>query len=78
MVGYGFKNGYQKDMYLKKIELRAHNVIIHFRLNGQHNKRDLYDYLTSTRIFTLILNKDIHVSSEIYAESGYMASIWIC
>jgi hypothetical protein len=71
VVGYGFKNGYQKDMYLKEIELRAQNVIIHSRLNGQHNWRDLYDYLMSTIIFTLILNKDIHVSSESYAESGY-------
>ena len=68
---------YQKDMYVKEIELRAPNVIIHSRLNGQHNWRDIYDYLASTQIFTLILNKDIHVSSEIYAEAA-MASIWIC
>ena len=51
------KNRYETDMCLKEIGLRAQNMITIFRLNSQHKWGDLYDYLMSTTIFTLILHK---------------------
>ena len=32
---------------------------------------DLYDHLMSTRIFIMMMSKNIHMSTKNYAESGY-------
>ena len=45
VVRCGSKNVYKKDICLKDIRLHAHNVMIHSRLNSQHNWGDLYGYL---------------------------------
>ena len=43
----------------------------HSKLNSGHNWDDLYDHFMTMRIFTLIMNQDIHMSSENCEESGY-------
>ena len=45
----------------------------HSRLNSLHSGtwEDVYDRLMSTRVFTLTMNKIVHMSSENYEENGY-------
>ena len=43
----------------------------HSKLNSGHNWDDLYDHFMTMRIFTLIMNQDIHMSSENCEESDY-------
>ena len=47
------------------------------RLNSQHNWRDLYDHLTSTRIFTLRINKIFIWAPKIMRQMA-MGNICIC
>ena len=56
MVRCGCKKGYQKDVFKRDWVTRS-NYVYHSRFNNQHNCEDLYDYLISTKIFTLIMNK---------------------
>ena len=37
---------------------------------------NMYEHLMSTRIFTLIVNTNIHMSFKVYEEVA-MASIWV-
>jgi hypothetical protein len=57
VVRCGSKNEYQKDMLKKKLDyvLKVYNI--HSKPNNQHNWGNLYDHLTSTRIFNSIMNK---------------------
>ena len=58
MVRNSSRNGYKKDVWLKKIELRAQiMIIIPGSIVNIIGGGDLYDYLMSMRIFTVIMNK---------------------
>ena len=39
--------------------------------NSQQNQMNLHDHLLSSKIFTLIINQDIHWSFRNYEENGY-------
>ena len=43
----------------------------HCTFNNQHQSGDLYDHLMSTSIFTLILDKNAHMTSGNHEESDY-------
>ena len=49
----------------------------HSRLNSQHNCRNLYEDLTSTRIFTLLMNRQSYTSYTKLRGKVASASIWI-
>jgi hypothetical protein len=56
VVRYGSKNGYQIDMCSKEVGLCDQNMLTILG-PSQYDWGNLYDYLMSTRIFTLIMNK---------------------
>jgi hypothetical protein len=71
VVRCGSKNGQKKDVCLKKIKLHAQNILtilvsIVNRIGGEQ-----YDHLMSTGIFTLIMNENIHMTSENDKNNGY-------
>ena len=53
----GSKNGYQKDVCSKEIELHAQNMIIVLDWIVNTIREDLDDHVMSTRISTFIINK---------------------
>ena len=57
MVRRSSKNGYQKDMCLKGIGLRAQNMITIIGPIVNILGGDVCDHLMSTQIFTLIMYK---------------------
>ena len=71
----GSKNRHQKDMWFKEIGLRAQNLltvlgsIVNVIVGGGRGKGNLYYHSTSTRIFTLMMNKKS--SSKYYEENVY-------
>ena len=56
VVKCGSKNGFQKDMCLKEIELRAQNMLPVLESVVNIIEGDMYDHLTSTKIF-MIMNE---------------------
>ena len=57
MVAYVSKNRQQKDMCLKEIGLRAQVFLITLGSIVNTIREGLYDYLMTSRIFTLIMNE---------------------
>ena len=57
MVRCGSTNGYKKRQVFKRHWTMCSRYDNYSRFNSQHNLRGLYDYLMSTRIFTLKMNK---------------------
>ena len=57
MVMCASKNGHQKDICVKDIELHAKFFAKYSRFNSQHNQGDLYDHLRGKRFCTLLLKK---------------------
>lgn len=50
----------------------------HYRRNSEHNWENLYNHLTTRRIFTFDNDfQGIHTSSKTCEDSGY-EHIWIC
>ena len=76
VIRCGFKNGYQKDMYLIEIGLRAQNMIPILGSIVNIIGGNLYDHLISTRILTLIVKKILYELQKL--RKVVMASIWIC
>ena len=74
VVSCGCKNALKKDLCWREIGLCAENVN-HSRLNSQDNWGDLYDYLMSTRIFTLTMSK-IFIWAPKVIRNITMATIW--
>ena len=72
MVRCGSTNGYKKRQVFKRDWTMCSRYHNYSRFNSQHNLRGLYDYLMSTRIFTLNFFS-IRYSYELqdYEESGY-------
>ena len=64
----GILLGGSKNMYTcsNEIRLRAHNMILINII-----EEDLYDHSISTRIFGLVINKGIRMSSTNYEKNGY-------
>ena len=72
----GSKNGYQIDMCPKEIDLHAQKMII--VLGSIVNIIEgIHDYLKSTRIFILIMNK-IFIQAPKIMRKVATTSIWIC
>ena len=63
------KNRHQKGMCLKVIKLNAQYLLTN--LGSILNIIGVYNHLMSTRIFTLIMSKEILRSSENHEENGY-------
>ena len=78
VVRFGSKEWHQHDMCLKRIiGLRAQNYANHSRLDSQHDRRDLYGDLMSTRIFSLVMNKIFVLAPKITRQSD-TGTTWIC
>ena len=71
MIRRDSKNKHQKNMCSKEIGLRAQNIVTVLSLIVNTTEKNLYNHLISTRRFTLIMNKNIHMSSKIYEQNDY-------
>ena len=70
VVWCGPKNGHQEAMWLKEIGLWAPKFDSHCRVTSQHNWET---YITSMRIFTLIMNKIfMNMSSKIMRKVAWV------
>jgi hypothetical protein len=62
-----------KNMCVKEIGLRAQNALLEFYSTKSIFNTigvNLYDHSRRKTIFTLIMNKHIHMSSKYYEENG--------
>ena len=57
VIRFDYKNGYQIDIRLKEIGVRAENMITTLGSIGSIIGEHLYDHLMSTRTFNLIMSK---------------------
>ena len=76
VVRCGSKNGHQNDVSKRHCTMCSRNDN-HSRLNRQHNWRDVYGHLMSTRIFTLIIKKIFKWAPKVMRKVA-TALIWIC
>ena len=75
-VGWsGSKNKYQKDMCLTETALRAKNMLID--VGSIHARGDLYDQLTSTHVFALLMVR-IFAGAPYDMQQMATCTIWIC
>ena len=71
MIRCGSKNGHQKDKCFKEIGLLAQKYAIHYGFDCQCGWWDLLDCLMSTRVCTLIITIDTHMSFGSDEANGY-------
>ena len=72
------KNKYHEDiMYLKKNQTMCSKYDNQYRLNSQHHWVNLYDHLTSKRIFTFMMNK-VFVRAPKVMRNIATTFMWIC
>ena len=71
VIKFSFRNGYQKNMCLNEIRLRAQNMITVRGSIAHIIEGNPYDHLMSMKIFTLIMNKIFFINSANYEKNGY-------
>jgi hypothetical protein len=68
-LGANVRTTTQKKHVQKRLEYVL-EFVDHSRFKNQHNLKNLFDHLMSTRISIFDIEQDIHTSSKYYEESG--------